>query len=139
MSQFSEGLFDEAINTFIELDINPAKVVALYPESIAGRLSVPKEKWFSLHGGHPPREPKGFETSPTASLETSTVAVVEGQDHAETQSLLHGSLRGRWKVGLDRLVPGMAQKDDDTASVSAKAKEKPGGGPHLRSFSYPFF
>lgn len=48
---FAQGEYDAAINVFIDLDINPAKVVALYPEEIAGRLSVPQSGWIELHGG----------------------------------------------------------------------------------------
>jgi Vam6/Vps39-like protein vacuolar protein sorting-associated protein 39 len=51
VAQFRAAKFDAAIDTFIELDFNPAKVVALYPESVAGRLSVPREGWISLYGG----------------------------------------------------------------------------------------
>ena len=48
---FAQGEYDAAINIFINLDINPAKVVALYPEEIAGRLAVPESGWIELHGG----------------------------------------------------------------------------------------
>ncbi|KAF8501265.1 vacuolar sorting protein 39 domain 1-domain-containing protein [Gautieria morchelliformis] len=78
VSLFSEGSFDDAINTFIELDINPAKVVALYPDSIAGRLSTPREKWFDLHGGRPPPnfiQPDS--SNVTSPQESSIVPVVE--------------------------------------------------------------
>lgn len=51
VSLFSEGKFDEAINIFLELDINPAKVVSLYPDSIAGRLAKPRDQWITLFGG----------------------------------------------------------------------------------------
>ena len=51
MSQFRAAKFDEAINTFIDLDFNPAKVVALYPESVAGRLALPQDRWIRLYGG----------------------------------------------------------------------------------------
>jgi len=48
---FAQGEYDDAINIFINLDINPAKVVALYPEEIAGRLAIPESGWIELHGG----------------------------------------------------------------------------------------
>ena len=48
---FSKGHYDEAINIFLELDTNPAKVVALYPEAVSGRLCVPRNEWISLFGG----------------------------------------------------------------------------------------
>jgi hypothetical protein len=47
VAQFRAAEFDAAIDTFIELDFNSTKVVALYPESVASRLSVPQVKhWF---------------------------------------------------------------------------------------------
>ena len=51
MALFAQGEYDAAINVFIDLDINPAKVVALYPQEIAGRLAVPESGWIELHGG----------------------------------------------------------------------------------------
>ena len=51
MALFAQGEYDAAINVFINLDINPAKVVALYPKEIAGRLAVPESGWIELHGG----------------------------------------------------------------------------------------
>jgi hypothetical protein len=48
---FSKGQHDEAINIFLELDTNPAKVVALYPKAVSGRLHVPRDEWISLFGG----------------------------------------------------------------------------------------
>ncbi|OJA17786.1 hypothetical protein AZE42_06585, partial [Rhizopogon vesiculosus] len=39
VSQFRLGKFDAAIDSFLELDLNPAKVLALYPERVSGRLS----------------------------------------------------------------------------------------------------
>src|SRR4051794_29802120 len=56
VSLFRSGKFDDAINTFIELNINPAKVVALYPPNVSGRLSVPQHAWIPLYGGPPPPE-----------------------------------------------------------------------------------
>jgi Vam6/Vps39-like protein vacuolar protein sorting-associated protein 39 len=98
ISLFSDGNFDEAINTFIELDINPAKVVALYPDSIAGRLSTPREKWFELHGGRPPpnfvHPDSSNVTSPQESL---TVAMVETPEQPGGPSARNasGSFRGK--------------------------------------------
>ncbi|KIJ52420.1 hypothetical protein M422DRAFT_26032 [Sphaerobolus stellatus SS14] len=121
VSQFTEGQYENAIDTFIELNVNPAKVVGLYPESIAGRLAVPKEKWFELHGGHAPGSKEAG-----SSHEASTVAVVEGQNQSDVQSILRSSLGGRWG-GLDRLVPGMAHREDDAGSISERSMEKKSG------------
>jgi Vam6/Vps39-like protein vacuolar protein sorting-associated protein 39 len=127
---FDQGNFDDAINTFIELDINPAKVVALYPDSIAGRLSTPREKWFELHGGQPPPDFVQIEPSgATSSHESSNVtAETPEQTGGSPGHVAQGSFRGKWMAGFDRLVPsGGSQKDDDTVSLSGKGKDKPAG------------
>ena len=132
---FDEGNFDDAINTFIELDINPAKVVALYPDSIAGRLSTPREKWFELHGGQPPPNFIQIESSgATLPHESSNVTAAELPEPtgASPAQVAPGNFRGKWMAGFDRLVPsGAGQKDDDTVSVSGKVKDKPAGGKSL--------
>jgi Vam6/Vps39-like protein vacuolar protein sorting-associated protein 39 len=74
LSQFKAGNFDAAIDKFIELDVNPAKVLALYPSSVSGRLTVAREKWVGLFGG-PETEttqgPGGMEAeSPAAPAQT---------------------------------------------------------------------
>ena len=51
---FARGEYDAAINIFINLDINPAKVVALFPAEISGRLAIPESGWIELHGGNKP-------------------------------------------------------------------------------------
>ena len=37
--------------------MNPAKVVALYPESVSGRLAVSSDRWMPLFGGPEPVSP----------------------------------------------------------------------------------
>lgn len=38
----------------MQLDITPAKIVALFPaDQISGRLHVPRDEWVSLFGGPP--------------------------------------------------------------------------------------
>lgn len=63
VSQFRASKFKEALDTFLELDINPAKVIALYPEAVSRRLSVPQKEWVSLYGGPAP-SPDSASTSP---------------------------------------------------------------------------
>lgn len=48
---FAQGDYDDAINLFIELDVNPAKIVALYPEQVSGRLAVSEARWIELFDG----------------------------------------------------------------------------------------
>ncbi|KAF9815620.1 hypothetical protein IEO21_04480 [Rhodonia placenta] len=123
VSQFIARQYDDAINTFIELDINPAKVVALYPESIAGRLSVPQDEWISLFGG------------PAKVAESKPSSVHKGNEQEEGPSAAaevpprqpspKDSIAGVLKTGLENIIAPAAAKDDETASVIGRRKERP--------------
>jgi hypothetical protein len=63
VAQFRDSKFDAAIDTFMELDFNPAKVVALYPDAVAGRLYVPQNGWIPLYGGPTPIDPDDSQDS----------------------------------------------------------------------------
>jgi hypothetical protein len=108
-------MFDDAISTFIELDLNPAKVVALYPETIAGRLAVPKSGWITLFGG-----PAAAEDSASTSSAESAKDTHERLEKPVTElpASLSGTLRGKPKTGL---LPSRL-KDDDAVSISDKPK-----------------
>lgn len=126
VSQFIARQYDDAINTFIELDINPAKVVALYPESIAGRLSVPQDEWISLFGG------------PAKVAESKPSSVHKGNEQEEGPSAAaevpprqpspKDSIAGVLKTGLENIIAPAAAKDDETASVIGRRKERPKKG-----------
>ena len=134
VSQFRSGNYDAAIDTFLELDINPAKVVALYPEAISGRLSVPEDRWIPLFGGpEPPPDPaknivdSPNETEPEPEPEAPKDKVLA--DISDKMSVLSasGSLRGRWKTSLGALMVGVAPvvKEDDAASIKSSAPRTP--------------
>lgn len=132
MSQFRDSKFDEAIDEFIELDLNPAKVVALYPEPIAGPLSVPREGWIPLYGGP---ENTTNDASSTASSgdqtqtrEGGTAVDRSAADLLENLAPAGYSIRGKFKTGLGAFMPSSTPKEDDTASISSKRKiaEMPG-------------
>ena len=118
VSYFQRGDFDFAIDIFLELEVNPAKVVALYPEKVAGRLARPKTEWIEMFGGNPPpptpEAKSGGSTPPAATPGTEL-------DRAS-------AIAGRFKGGLDMFLPGASaafggtSKDDDTASISDAAK-----------------
>ncbi|KAJ7052608.1 hypothetical protein C8F01DRAFT_1170573 [Mycena amicta] len=135
VAQFRSAQFDTAIDTLIDLDINPAKVVALYPESVAGRLSVAQDQWISLYGGpaHTATEEASNVSTPSLSSETPTKDA-EHHDKAAASSIpealeglagltasTSGTLRGRLK-GLGAFLPSL--KDDDRTSTSSP-KPKP--------------
>ncbi|KZV95384.1 hypothetical protein EXIGLDRAFT_739755 [Exidia glandulosa HHB12029] len=111
VSYFERGEFDFAIDIFIELEVNPARVVALYPPNIAGRLSTPREKWIELFGGTPPVAPQ-----PTSETKEDV--------EQPRQSVIAGRLKG----GLDMFLPSSstfgnlaaaATKDSDAQSVTS--------------------
>ncbi|RXW25536.1 hypothetical protein EST38_g333 [Candolleomyces aberdarensis] len=125
VSQFRAGKFDDAIDTFIDLDFNPAKVVALYPEAVSGRLAVPVEKWIPLHGGPAPVED---DTKSMASTDTKEKASQENTTAADLLDVVAES-GSALKNRLQKSALGMLMannpappKDDDTASVNSKRK-----------------
>ncbi|CDO70890.1 hypothetical protein BN946_scf184804.g22 [Trametes cinnabarina] len=132
VDNFKNAKYDEAINAFLELNINPAKVVALYPESISGRLAVSQDEWIPLFGGPKPKaaEPSGAASqaasppatgSPKVGERPSTPKGVESPPRAPTPQ---GSLRGALKTGMESIVG--AAKDDDAASIrSVRRPPKP--------------
>ncbi|KAG9091285.1 Vacuolar morphogenesis protein 6 [Ceratobasidium sp. UAMH 11750] len=138
---FKEGAFEKAVEMFLELDMNPAKVIALYPETISGRLATPRENWIKLFGGDTP--PKVEE--PIAEVDEKSVAVVEGTSEEEAQRLaaavgvtssspparemaqsppssISGGLTGRFKAGLGAMKLG----DSDADSIREPPKGKKG-------------
>ncbi|KAF9560733.1 hypothetical protein CPC08DRAFT_636245 [Agrocybe pediades] len=135
VSLFRASKFDAAIDEFIELDFNPAKVVALYPESIAGRLSVPQDGWIPLYGGPAPvekeRNPSETSSSQDADKDKEkdkdTASIRSGHERTMTEMFdsivpSGGSVGGRLrKTGLGKFLPGV-HKDDDTASITSKRK-----------------
>lgn len=131
MDHFRQAKYDQAIDAFLDLDINPAKVVALYPESVAGRLSVSQDEWIPLYGGPKPKQPEPPSTPPTTQGEDAQKPELEGGPASmNSPSPLRGtppqgSIRGVLKTGLEGLV--FAGKDDDTASIrSVRRPPKPG-------------
>ena len=91
-------------------------MVALYPESVAGRLSVPRKAWVPLYGGpKPPEEQDSSDSSKEGSRERPAADLMEQLSAAST-----GTIRGRFK-GLGSLIPS-ALKDDDAVSITGKKK-----------------
>ena len=95
-------------------------MVALYPETVAGRLAVPQAGWIPLYGG-----PANVEDLPsTASSESfedkgnQERLVVDLMENLATPT---GTIRGKLKTGLGVFMPS-APKDDDASSISSKPK-----------------
>ncbi|KAJ7510485.1 hypothetical protein B0H11DRAFT_1190833 [Mycena galericulata] len=129
VAQFRSSQFDTALDTFIALDINPAKVVALYPEAVAGRLSVPQDSWIPLFGGPVPTAVDDESTSSTPSLPDSLKDGAAGPHSVKataeaSESILtsgSGTIRGRLK-GLGAFLPA-ALKEEGQTSTKPKPKQ----------------
>ncbi|OJA09002.1 hypothetical protein AZE42_11511 [Rhizopogon vesiculosus] len=115
VSQLRLGKFDAAIDSFLELDLNPAKVLALYPECVFGRLSVPANDWIPLFGG-----PASQSLTPKHNNVMSTV------DNATKEKHLERRTRGGTTI-VGALLSSSKDKDDDAASLSGKKMVKPIG------------
>ncbi|THH28020.1 hypothetical protein EUX98_g6176 [Antrodiella citrinella] len=99
VSQFRSGHFSDAMNLFLELNVNPAKVVALYPESVAGRLSLPQDEWIPLFGG--PRKISPSDSSSSHDSNEEATITADGSSipaaldaAAQRPPSPHGSIRG---------------------------------------------
>lgn len=134
VSQFRSGKYDNAINTFLDLDVNPAKVVALYPDKVAGRLVVKQDEWIGLFGGPvaQSKEQSGVaeDATSTKSSETGSKDSPRGSKDKLQVAISRspsptGSVRTRGKTSFGALLPAAAaSKEDDVASLSGKKKGK---------------
>lgn len=128
VSHFRADEYDRALDLFVELNINPAKVISLYPETVSGRLSVPREQWIQLFGGPAARVMKEASSSSSTSSNSSEHGgivdepIPSGQPVASTVGVL-----SRLKNPLDAIRPS-GSKDPETASIVSK-KDKPRTGP----------
>lgn len=127
LTLFSQGKYDDAIDAFTELDINPAKVLALYPPSVAGDLSRSKEDWPPIFGGkkleatQPSSKDDDAKGATTDALSTSPAPSV-GQASARTRfgSLL-GGRRPQSVLGeaMGAMLPGAGSGSGGSPSKSA--------------------
>jgi len=127
VSQFHAGQFDRALDLFVKLNINPAKVISLYPESISGRLSVPRDQWIQMFGGPASKTPR-------EAISSSSSSSSEHGGDLEEPVPLGQTVASTGKVGKTKNPLGRIRtsgfKDSDTASVTSK-KEKPRKGPDI--------
>ncbi|KAN0132921.1 hypothetical protein V8E53_009286 [Lactarius tabidus] len=120
VSQFQAGEYDRALDLFVELNINPAKVISLYPEAVSGRLSVPQGQWIQLFGGPATKVVKEASSSSSASSNASEHGgnvdepILSGQPVSSTASVL-----SKLKNPLDAIRPS-GSKDPETASIVSK-------------------
>lgn len=128
VSQFRTAQYIPAITAFLELNINPAKVVALYPENVSGRLAEPEEEWIHLYGGPAPTKVESSETKQSLADDAASIGQVSETEHQESLPTSptnphrspspEGSVRGLIRTGLESIRPSLSLKrDGDTASI----------------------
>ncbi|KAF8333851.1 hypothetical protein F5887DRAFT_991627 [Amanita rubescens] len=118
VSQFRASKYDAAIDIFTELDSNPAKVVALYPESVSGRLGVPASKWVPLFGG-----PEKVSLPPVQEGDTSESESSDKGEQRMTKSPgPQGEVAGEMPIVDSKSQPGLSAIPGLSVSSSAKAR-----------------
>ncbi len=118
VSQFKASKYDVAIDIFTELDSNPAKVVALYPESISGRLGVSASKWVPLFGG-----PEKVSLPPVQEGDTSESESSDKGEQRMTKSPgPQGEVAGETPIADSKSQPGLSAIPGLPVSSSAKAR-----------------
>ncbi|KAJ3537551.1 hypothetical protein NM688_g6671 [Phlebia brevispora] len=131
VSQFRSTQYTAAINAFLELNINPAKVVALYPENVSGRLAEPESEWIHLYGGPAPAKVEKSDSTQSILEEATNHSQKADDEHEVTSptSVIsqrppspQGSVRGLIRTSLETIRPTV-RRDDDTASVKAKKRD----------------
>lgn len=102
-------------------------MIALYPESISGRLAIPKRDWIQLYGGlTPPDDP--CPSSPASQTVGGEHRSDSDEGHGaprqdKSDTVLHAGVPGglstikKLKAAGSGLLGGYQEKDDDTASV----------------------
>ena len=103
----------------------------MYPESVAGRLSVPQEGWIPLYGGPSPVEDDQVSSEDQQendkTFSSQEKPIIDSENLPSGTGLIGSRLR---KTGLGMFIPS-TNKDDDSASVKARPKPLHGMFFHL--------
>ncbi|GAA5982475.1 hypothetical protein JCM5350_000425 [Sporobolomyces pararoseus] len=83
---FKSHRYSLAIDAFIRLDLSPAKVVALYPEKISGKLFVGENGIEELFGGRKKDELERVEEEEQRKKQLQQEETEEGEDEVETNA-----------------------------------------------------
>lgn len=84
VSLFYKDQYSEAIDHFLELDTNPARVIALYPSYISGPLARDRSEWLEMFGA------KGKNADALAVPESSAMTPDDSVDTMEAASVRSG-------------------------------------------------
>ncbi|KAG8830543.1 Vacuolar morphogenesis protein 6 [Serendipita sp. 400] len=110
--------FEAAFEIFLNLDLNPAKIIAMYPVEISGRLSKPESSWIELFGeksqNNSGTSPLLEDTEPGAG--SANVAVVGEESGApegvtpEPSGPKLNSKSKEYRDAVDRLLEYLTQR-----------------------------
>ncbi|KAG8832639.1 Vacuolar morphogenesis protein 6 [Serendipita sp. 399] len=111
--------FEAAFEIFLKLDLNPAKIVAMYPVEISGRLSKPESSWTELFGEKlqtsTGESPLLHDTGPVAG--SADVAAVVDEDNKNTEAVSSEPSRPKldnkskeYRDAVDRLLEYLTQR-----------------------------
>ncbi|KAK9894896.1 hypothetical protein P389DRAFT_211571 [Cystobasidium minutum MCA 4210] len=136
--------YDAAVDIFIEENVNPAKVVALFPIEISGKLHCEREEIEEIWGGRTREHRKAQALSSEASrkpLERRSTAAItmsgstSDQGDATAENLSNSpSQQSSWR--FSPMKRRETSKDDDAVSVRSLASKRSqlgiGGGSKLK-------
>ncbi|CAH7687428.1 hypothetical protein BY996DRAFT_4635646 [Phakopsora pachyrhizi] len=119
--KFSKHAHNQAMDCFISLSINPAKVIALYPRQISGKLARRREEWEHIFGGRTAESYFNKNSSTNASSLTGL------NDRSSQPSSEHGSvcrLSSSAQHGK-RMSTSPLPNDDDRGSIKSFRSPQP--------------
>ena len=114
------------------MDVNPARVLGLYPELVSGRFSVPQDRWVELFGG------KEVTLNDHADQELAGAPCVDFPERALSDAAAHsmgaGAALSNTLKTIEGYFPISGKKiSDDTVietretAAKEKIKQKPDG------------
>ncbi|KAG0146176.1 hypothetical protein CROQUDRAFT_63207 [Cronartium quercuum f. sp. fusiforme G11] len=124
--KFSKFKIDEAIDEFIKLNINPIKVISLYPIKISGKFHQKRESWEFIFGGrsiesylNSKNNDPLIKLNPNNHLKVDNNLIISGNSNVEDESSSITSLKSNLKsfnakpsdVSIQK--PTIENKDED--------------------------
>ncbi|CAK9785513.1 hypothetical protein CC85DRAFT_286680 [Cutaneotrichosporon oleaginosum] len=118
LAQFARGDYQPALETFTVFNVNPAKVIALYPKTaVSGHLAVPRDEWMKLFGAvegarlEPPAPPV-IETPKPSIIRNAHLALARKKSN-ETIASVTSSSRER-EESPPKVMSPPPPMDDET-------------------------
>lgn len=126
--------YDAAVNIFIEENVNPAKVVALFPKDIAGKLHCEREEIEEIWGGRTrehrkmqqaqqKRQRQPLSRKASSAMPSNGCEQTNNQDTNATEKLSSSpSQHSSWR--FSPMKRRETSKDDDNVSVKSLTSKR---------------